>query len=76
MPQVRDNKTIKKIALAFKQIREEKNLSQEEVYNETNIHVGRIETSKANPTISTISSLCRFYKVKLSEFFQLIESIK
>ena len=48
MGQIRDTKQLQKIALGIKQLREDKNLSQEEVYNDTNIHIGRIETAKAN----------------------------
>jgi DNA-binding XRE family transcriptional regulator len=76
MAQVRDQKLIGKIALALKQLREEKGLSQEEVYNETNIHIGRIETGKANPTISTLSVLCKYYKLRLPQFFDLVEGAR
>ena len=75
MGQIRDTKLLHKIALVIKQLREENNLSQEEVYNETNIHVGRIETLKANLSVSTLSSLCRFFKIKLSEFHKRVESL-
>ena len=75
MPQIRDTKLLQKIALAAKQLREEKGLTQEDVYNETNIHIGRIETAKANLSVSTLAALCKFYKMKLSEFLKIVESI-
>lgn len=75
MGQIRDNKLLQKIALVVKQLREEKGVSQEEVYNETNIHIGRIETAKANVTVSTLGALCRYFKVSLSEFHKKVESI-
>lgn len=75
MGQIRDDKLLHKIALVIKQLREEKKLSQEDVYNDTNIHVGRIETSKANLSVSTLSALCRYFKIKISEFHKMVENI-
>ena len=75
MPQIRDKKLLQKIALVIKELRNNMELSQEEVYNETNIHIGRIETAKANLSVSTLSALCKFFKVSLSEFHKRVESL-
>jgi transcriptional regulator with XRE-family HTH domain len=75
MEQIRDQKLLQKIALAIKKLREAKNLSQEDVYNDTNIHIGRIETAKANLTIGSLSALCKYFKVSLSEFFKKVEAL-
>lgn len=74
MGQIRDTKLLQRIALVAKQLREEKGLTQEDVYNDTNIHIGRIETAKANLSVSTLSALCKYYKVKVSEFYKMVES--
>jgi DNA-binding transcriptional regulator YiaG len=37
MGQIRDSKLLRKIALTIKELREEKGVSQEEVYNDINI---------------------------------------
>jgi transcriptional regulator with XRE-family HTH domain len=66
---------LQKIALVIKELRDERELSQEEVYNETNIHIGRIETAKANLSVSTLSALCKFFKIKLSDFLKRVESL-
>ena len=76
MSQIRETKLLQRIALVIKQLREDKNVSQEEVYNDTNIHIGRIETSKANITVSTLSALCKYFKIKMSEFHKRIEALK
>jgi len=76
MGQIRDTKLLQKIALVIKQLREERELSQEEVYNETNIHIGRIETAKANLSVSTLAALCKYFKIKLSEFHKRAEELK
>ena len=75
MSQVRDNKLLKRIAVVVKQLREEKGLSQEEVYNDTNIHIGRIETAKTNISVSSLSALCKYFKIKLSEFMKIVETV-
>ena len=75
MPQIRDKKLLQKIAIVIKELRNNMALSQEEVYNETNIHIGRIETAKANLSVSTLSALCKFFKITLSEFHKRVESL-
>jgi transcriptional regulator with XRE-family HTH domain len=76
MKQIRDKQLLQKISIVIKQLREDSDVSQEEVYNETNIHVGRIETANANPTVSTLSALCKYFKIKLSDFYKKVEQIK
>lgn len=75
MRRVIDKKLLQKIALVVKELREEVDFSQEDVYNETNIHIGRIETAKANLSVSTLSALCKFFKIKLSDFLKRVESL-
>jgi len=76
MAHLKDIKLLQKIALILKELREEKVLSQEEVYNDTNIHIGRIETGKGNINISTLAALCKYYGIKLSDFLKKVEKIK
>lgn len=73
MVQGRDKKLLLRMVLVLKELRNEHGLSQEDVYNETSIHIGRIEAGVANPTLTTIAALTRFYNIKLSEFFIRIE---
>jgi transcriptional regulator with XRE-family HTH domain len=75
MPQIRDKKLLQKIAIIIKELRTEGNLSQEDVYYDTNIHIGRIETAKANVTVSTLSALCKYFKISLSDFHSKVESL-
>jgi DNA-binding XRE family transcriptional regulator len=65
-----------KIALVLKDLRHEMGVSQEDVYNETNIHIGRIETCKVTPSIITVRSLTKFFNIKMSDFFARVESKK
>lgn len=72
MGQVRDDKLLRDIGLAFKKLRVSKKLTQEQVYNDTGIHIGRIETAQTNLTISSINQLCKYYEVGLKQFFNTI----
>lgn len=75
MGQIRDNKLLQKIAIVVKQLRDDKGVSQEDVYNDINIHIGRIETAKANLSVSTLSALCKYFKISLSTFHKKVEEI-
>ena len=53
----------------LQRLRQERGLTQQEVYDGTGIHVARLEASKANMTVITLAALCRFYGISLAEFF-------
>jgi len=74
MEKISDEVLIKKIAAAFQKIRLEKGLSQEAVINDTNIHMGRIEQGRFNLKIGTISALCHYFEIRLSDFFKMVEN--
>lgn len=64
---------IKAIALKFKRLREEKGETQHNVYLETDLNIGNLETGRTNFTISTISILCDYYGISLKDFFDSLE---
>jgi transcriptional regulator with XRE-family HTH domain len=76
MAQMRNKKLLQKIAVVVKELRTNEDISQEDFYNDTNIHIGRIETSKVNVTVSTLSAICKYFKISLSEFHKKVESVK
>lgn len=57
------------IASRLKALRVAKGVSQETVYEDTGIHIGKIETARYNVTVSTLSKLCNYYGITLKEFF-------
>ena len=67
---------IEKIVVCLKQIRCSKNITLEVFYFDTGIHLARIEQGKQNITISTLSQICDYFELSLSEFFQLVENLK
>lgn len=71
--QLKDDVLLKSVALRVKSLREELNISQEQFYNETDIHIGRIETGRNNISISTLSRLCHYFNISLSDFFKKVE---
>ena len=76
MSQQRDKRLLQKIAITLKGLRDAAGLRQTDVYDETGIHIGRIETANANLSISTLSALCRFYEISMSDFLKKVESLK
>lgn len=54
----------------LKKLREERSLTQEDVYNDTGIHLARIETGKVNITVSTLYALLQYFNTSLSDFFR------
>lgn len=69
---VRDTPLLQAIADRFKALRAAKGISQETVYENTGIHIGKIETAKYNILVSTLSKLCICYRISLADFFRSI----
>lgn len=65
---------LKRIAQRIKSLREERRLSQEDMYFDTEIHIGRIETSKVNISISTLQEICEYFDLSLTDFFKDIDT--
>ena len=68
--QWRNDVLIEEIVRRLKDLRIGRGLSQETVYFNTGIHIGKIETEKYNITVSTLSKLCDYYQITLEEFFK------
>ena len=73
MPQLRDDKLLLSIALVLKELREDRGVSQHDVYYETGVHIARIENGKSNPSVSTLSVLLKYFRIKASEFYLKVE---
>lgn len=70
MKQRVDIHIIKSVSDRIKQLREEKGISQETFYIDTDIHIARIEAGKSNITISTLSDICKYFNISISDFFK------
>ncbi len=65
----RDTTLLEAIAGRLKELRAGKGVSQETVYEDTGVHIGKIETARYNVTASTLSKLCNYYGITLTKFF-------
>lgn len=75
--QIKNIEILSATAKRLKDLRVEKALSQEIVYNDTNIHIARIESGKNNISLSTLNALCEYYKISLKDFFSIgFENLK
>lgn len=72
MSQIRNQPLLDKIGKRIRILREDRSLTQEDVYNDTGIHIGRIETAATNISVSTLDALCRYFKITLDQFFRSI----
>ncbi len=70
--QLKNQELIDQIVAKLKQLRTEHGLTQEDVYNDTGIHIARIETGKVNISISTLAALASYFNISLEVFFQNI----
>ena len=69
MPQIKDKILLKKIAFEIQKLRKLQNITQEVMYFDTNIHIGRIEQGENNISISTLKHICKYLNISLSDFF-------
>ena len=70
--QLKDQKLLRSTVDGLKVLRKKRNLTQEDFYNDTGIHISRVETGRVNVTLSTLKTILDYYQVPLSEFFQSI----
>jgi transcriptional regulator with XRE-family HTH domain len=70
LKQLKDQELINQIVSFLKLLREENGLTQEDVYNDTGIHIARIETRKVNISISTLAALSKYFNLTLEDFFK------
>lgn len=64
---------LSRIAERIKQLREERGVSQEDLYLDTDIHIARVELGKVNITVSTLQDICSYFGISMVEFFKGVE---
>jgi transcriptional regulator with XRE-family HTH domain len=69
MAQIKDKELLTMIAARIKQLRARHDLSQEAFFNDTNIHIARIETGDLNISVSTLNAICKYFNISLKDFF-------
>lgn len=76
MADIKNTKLLQKIGIVLKELRAKNNLTQDQVYTDTNIHIGRLETATRNCSVSTLSALCEYFEIPMSDFMKRVEKIK
>ena len=71
--QIKDDELLAAIVKGLKALRLKKGITQEDFFNDTGIHISRIETGKVNVSISTLKAIVSYFDISLALFFQAIE---
>lgn len=64
---------VRSVIARLRELRHERGQSQKEVFLDTDINIGRIESGHGNISISTLADLCAYYEIPLREFFDTLE---
>lgn len=63
-----NNEILLTLAKRLKELRKQKNVTQEDVYNDTGIHVARIEQGKRDISFTTLCKLAEYFGVNINSF--------
>ena len=74
--QIKNTELLRAVSRGLKQLRAARELTQEQVFNDTGIHIARVETATYNISISTLDALCKYYGITLKEFFDYLSKNK
>lgn len=70
----KDKILIGRIVQRIKKLRDQNNVSQRELYFNTNVSIGRIEQGKENIKLTTLLTICHYFNITLSDFLKDIEN--
>lgn len=73
MQKARNQKFLNKIIPRIKQLREERNITQEVFYNDTGINIGRIERGLRDFNMTTLYNICEYFEISPEEFFKKLK---
>lgn len=72
--QIKNPTLLLSISQRIKELRSKQGVTQEVFYNDTNIHIARIEQGQLNVSVSTLSVICKYLNISLSDFFLFLDS--
>lgn len=64
---------INRIVQRIKELRDKNNVSQRELYYNTNVSIGRIEQANENIKITTLITICKYFNISISDLLKGIE---
>ena len=53
-----------------KELRSQRGGAQEQAYNDTGIHFGRIEQGRRDASFITLNKICSYFEISLHDFFK------
>ncbi len=65
-----NKKLLAGIAVRIRKLREEKGITQEVFYNDTGIHIGRIESTDRDFSMSTFEGICDYLEISMEDFLK------
>ncbi|MEM0541267.1 helix-turn-helix transcriptional regulator [Flavobacterium sp. j3] len=71
--QLQNSELTQRIVICIKQLRKERTITLEVFYFDTGIHLARIEQGKQNISVATLSKICDYFEISLSDFFIMVE---
>jgi len=71
--QFKDDKLLRNIAIKLKELRRQRNITQEALYEDIGINISRLESGKYNLSISNLKKICDYFEISLSQFLSNIE---
>ncbi|MEX0315893.1 MAG: helix-turn-helix domain-containing protein [Allomuricauda sp.] len=69
MEKLSKDQELLKLARRVAQLRDLKGVSQQNAFNDTGIHFGRIEQGKRDISYFTLMKLCQYFEISLRDFF-------
>jgi len=63
-----EKEVLLQLAKKLKELRKAKGVTQEQMYNDTGIHVARIEQGKRDISYTTLLKLAKYFEVELNVF--------
>lgn len=64
------------LAQRIKELRAEREITQEVFYNDTGINIGRIERGVRDFSITTLDAICTYLNITKEDFFKGIKATK
>jgi len=69
MEKISRHQELSNLAKRVAELRKKKGVTQQDAFNDTGIHFGRIEQGKRDISYITLLMLCKYFEVSPKEFF-------
>jgi transcriptional regulator with XRE-family HTH domain len=70
MKKITKEEALINIAKRVKWLRQQKGISQQNAYNDTGIHFGRLEQANSDVGYLTLLRICDYFEISLADFFK------